>query len=152
MATPRKANPQTSVRPTQYKEEYVKQAYNLCLLGATTDDLARSFGVSTTTIENWMGKYPDFLGALKAGKEEADALVAKSLFKRAIGHSVPETKVFNNQGEIITHEVERHIPADTTAAIFWLKNRNPARWRDRVEQKVVVSDDFDELMGADDES
>ena len=104
VATPKKANPQTGGRPTQYKEEYVKQAYNLCLLGATTDDLARSFGVSTTTIENWMGKYPDFLGALKAGKEEADALVAKSLFKRANGHSVPETKVFNNQGEIITLE------------------------------------------------
>ncbi|MGL5391274.1 MAG: hypothetical protein ACRDA8_07860 [Shewanella sp.] len=139
-------------RPTQYKEEYVKQAYNLCLLGATNDDLARAFEVSGTTIDNWIAKHPEFIGALKAGREEADAVVAKSLYKRAIGHTVPETKVFNNQGEILTHEVEKHIPADTTAAIFWLKNRQPAKWRDRVEQKVVMSDDFDELMSADDES
>ena len=139
-------------RPTLYKPEYAEQAFKLCLLGATDESLANFFNVCVTTIDKWKLAHHEFVGALKAGKEDADALVAKSLFKRAIGHTVPETKVFNNQGEILTHEVEKHIPADTTAAIFWLKNRNPARWRDRVEQKVVVSDDFDELMGADDES
>lgn len=150
MAEPEKKNPRG--RPTAYKPEYAEQAFRLCLLGATDDDLAKFFHVSVTTIDNWKVAHSDFLVSLKSGKEDADALVAKSLFKRAIGHTVPETKVFNNQGEILTHEVEKHIPADTTAAIFWLKNRQPAKWRDRVEQKVVMSDDFDELMSADDES
>lgn len=150
MAEHEKKNPRG--RPTAYKPEYAEQAFRLCLLGATDDDLAKFFHVSVTTIDNWKVAHSDFLVSLKAGKEDADALVAKSLFKRAIGHTVPETKVFNNQGEILTHEVEKHIPADTTAAIFWLKNRQPAKWRDRVEQKVVMSDDFDELMSADDES
>ena len=49
-------------------------------------------------------------------------------------------------------EVDKHYPPDSTAAIFWLKNRQPKVWRDRVEQKVVLSEDFDEVMGADDQS
>ena len=138
-------------RPTDYRPEYDEQARKLCLLGATDKTLADFFNVSEQTINAWKHKHESFLESLKAGKQLADAQVSEKLFNRAIGYSHPEVKVFNNQGEILTHEVTKHYPPDSTAAIFWLKNRQPERWRDRVEQKITVSDDFDELMASDDE-
>ena len=155
MATPRKKKEehekQGNGRPTKYLPEYDEQARKLCLLGATDRALADFFGVAESSINEWKLKHPSFSESLKAGKQLADAQVAEKLFNRAMGYSHPETKVFNNQGEVLTHEVVKHCPPDSTAAIFWLKNRQPERWRDRVEQKVVMSEDFDELMGSDDE-
>lgn len=124
-------------RPTSYKAAFAGQAYKLCLLGATDADLARFFDVSATTIDNWKLAHPDFVGSLKAGKEEADAKVAKSLFRRALGYSHPAVKIItvprgNNDGSDVEQipYTERYAP-DTTAAIFWLKNRRPDVWRDR---------------------
>jgi len=139
-------------RPPKYKAEYAEQAKKLCLLGATDEAMANFFSVSISCIAKWKVAHPEFLYALKEGKQIADAEVANKLFNRAMGYNHIETKVFNNQGEIVTHDVMKHYAPDTTAAIFWLKNRQPAIWRDRVENKVVLSDDFDEVLGADDES
>ena len=122
-------------RPTKYKEEYAKQAEKICILGATDEFLADYFEVSVSTISNWKLDQPQFLEAIKKGKEEADAKVADALFNRAVGYAHPELKVFNNQGEIVTHECVKHYAPDPTAAIFWLKNRQPKVWRDKQEIK-----------------
>lgn len=118
-------------RPSKYKEEYTELAFKYCLLGATDERLAEFFDVSVASIDNWKVKHPEFLGALKAGKHEADATIAQSLYHRAKGYSHKETKVFNNQGEILTHEVDKHYPPDTAAAFIWLKNRGG--WKDKQE-------------------
>lgn len=120
-------------RPTKYKEEYAKQAEKICLLGATDEFLADYFEVCVATIANWKNDYPEFLDAIKRGKHDADQRVAESLFGRAVGYSHGETKVFNNQGEIVTYDVVKHYAPDPTAAIFWLKNRQPSQWRDKQE-------------------
>lgn len=117
-------------RPTRYRAEYAEQAETLCRLGATDKDLAGFFGVSEQTINAWKKKHPSFLESLNRFKRVADDEVERSLFQRANGYSHPETKVFNNNGEIVTHEVTRHYPPDATSMIFWLKNRKPADWRD----------------------
>lgn len=93
-------------RPSAFKSEFVEQAERLCLLGATDDELARVFGVSGTTMDNWKSAHLDFLGALKRGRAEADCAVARALYLKAVG-------------------------GDVTACIFWLKNRRPQSWRDR---------------------
>lgn len=137
-------------RPPIYRKEFVEQARKLCLLGATDEAIANFFEVSLSCIDKWKVAHPEFLRALKEGKQVADSLVADKLFNRALGYKHKELKVFNNQGEILTFECEKEYPPDTTAAIFWLKNRQPQLWRDRVEQKVVLSDDFDEVINSDD--
>ena len=59
--------------------------------------------------------------------------MASRLYKRAIGYEHDEDKIFNNQGEPLIVPTTKHVQPDTTAAIFWLKNRQPARWRDKQE-------------------
>ena len=99
-------------------------------LGATDTDLAKIFGVSDATIDNWKAQHPDFLGSLKAGKEEADARVERSLYSRAVGYSFNSEKIFcNKDGEVTRVPIVEHVPPDVTAQIFWLKNRDQ-RWRD----------------------
>lgn len=120
-------------RPTKYKEEYAKQAYKLCLLGSTDEDMADFFEVSKSTINNWKHDYPEFLDSIKRGKISADATVASRLYKRAIGYEHDEDKIFNNQGEPLIVPTKKHVQPDTTAAIFWLKNRQPKMWRDKQE-------------------
>lgn len=126
-------------RPTEYKESYNRQVEKLCLLGSTDKDIADFFEVSETTINNWKLKHPEFLESIKRGKISADANVASRLYKRAIGYEHDEDKIFNNNGEPLIVPTIKHVQPDTTAAIFWLKNRQPKMWRDKQEVDVTVS-------------
>ena len=118
--------------PTKYNDEFDEQAFKLCSLGAKNPQLADFFNVCESTIDNWRNEYPEFLGAVKSGKDKFDTgRVEGALIHRALGYDHSEQKVFNNQGEILTHDVTKHYPPDTAALIFWLKNRNPDRWRDK---------------------
>ena len=124
-------------RPTAYKPEYDVQGYKLCLLGATDKQLADFFGVKEQTINNWKKAHESFFVSLKAGKEQADAMVANSLFKRATGYKAKAVK-FAQQDGVFTDAkeyIEEYAP-DTTACIFWLKNRRPDLWRDKVQQEL----------------
>ena len=128
-------------RPTDYKDEYVEQAYNYCLLGATDAELAIFFGVCVATINNWKNEHPEFLDALKNGKEMADARVAKALFSRATGYSCPDVDIKMYEGEIIETPVIKHYPPDATSMIFWLKNRQPDKWREKREPVEIDAED-----------
>lgn len=125
-------------RRSIYKAEYANIAKNLCLLGATDEEIASAFLVSETTVNNWKKKYIEFSLALKEGKQIADAKVAQSLFNRALGYSHEEDKIFNDQGVPLIVPTVKHYPPDTTAAIFWLKNRQPAKWREKQEVETTL--------------
>lgn len=120
-------------RPTDYKPDYCDQGYKLCLLGATDKDMAEFFEVDESTINNWKLAHPEFLESIKKGKQLADATVADRLFKRATGYEHEEVDVKMYMGNIIKTDLTKHYPPDTTAAIFWLKNRQKDKWRDRQE-------------------
>lgn len=133
-------------RPTDYKPEYAAQAEKLCELGATDAQIADFFGVSTRTVYRWKATQTSFSQALKVGKTHADNQVQRSLYQKAVGHDVVETqaiKVKDSEGNetVEVVEVTRHIPAETTACIFWLKNRLPNAWRDKVEHNHKVDDE-----------
>lgn len=126
-------------RPTKYKPEYDAQAAKLCRrLGATNADLAEFFDVSHATIDNWLAAHPSFLGAVKDARAEADAIVEKSLYRRAIGYEHSAVKIFMPAGatEPVYAPYTEHYPPETTAGIFWLKNRKPDQWREK--QDVTV--------------
>lgn len=120
-------------RPSSYKPEYNEQALKLCRLGATDKELADFFGVTEQTLNNWKTAHPDFFESLKAGKQLSDAEVADKLYKRATGYSHPAVKIIQVAGEVRHEPYIEHYPPDTTACIFWLKNRQPAKWRDKSE-------------------
>lgn len=133
-AAPRKSAPKKPGRPSSYKAEYAEQAIKLCRLGATDKELGDFFDVSEQTINTWKKAHPEFLESIKAGKALADAEVADKLFKRATGYEHNAVKISSSPDgrEHVTEFVERY-PPDTTAMIFWLKNRRPDLWRDRID-------------------
>jgi len=124
-------------RPSKYRTEYAEQAYKLCLLGATDKDMASFFDVNEDTINEWKKTHEEFSESLKRGKLEADAVIASKLYHRAKGYEHPEDKIFNDQGVPLVVPTIKHYPPDTTAAIFWLKNRQPKQWRDKQEVESV---------------
>lgn len=141
-------------RKSAYKEEYVQLAENYSLLGATDKEMADFFGVTERTLNQWKKEYPEFLQSLKKGKNIADANVASKLYNRAIGYDYEEkhfeTKPSKKDAppELVeAKRIKKHVPADTTAAIFWLKNRQPEKWRDRkeVDANVNLSDELESM-------
>ncbi|HEY6019853.1 MAG TPA: helix-turn-helix domain-containing protein [Candidatus Paceibacterota bacterium] len=125
-------------RPSKYKAEYVQSAAKLCRLGATDRDIADFFEVNEATLHRWKLAHPEFSESLKRSKDELDAQVERSLYQRATGYSHRSEKVFQFQGAIVRAETVEHYAPDPTSMIFWLKNRQPEKWRDRRE---VLSDD-----------
>lgn len=116
-------------RPEKYKDEYVKQAAIACKLGATDADLAEMFSVTQRTINYWKSNYEEFANALVLGKAPADERVKSSLYHRATGYSHPEDDIRVIDGQIVITPTIKHYPPDTTACIFWLKNRLPDEFR-----------------------
>ena len=122
-------------RPTAYLPAYVEQARRLAMLGLTDAEMAEFFSVSERTLNTWKKAHPDFLQSLKAGKIEADTHVAAGLYQSAIGgHIVTETREQEGPDGSVTRTTEtKQVPPNVTAQVFWLKNRQPARWRDKQE-------------------
>ena len=114
--------------------------------GLTDIQIAQNIGISKDTFYEWKKRFPDFADSLKKTKEIADRNVENALYNRACGgiqtlkkpHKV-KREYFDEMGrkcyqeEIITVDEQIYIPGDTTAQIFWLKNRKPDTWRDKQE-------------------
>ena len=119
-------------RPSRYREEFADQARKLCRLGATDKELADFFGVDVATVNRWKLQHAGFCDALKDGKAAADAEVADRLYQRALGFSHADTKILQHDGTPVIVPTVKHYPPDVVACIFWLKNRRPDLWRDKV--------------------
>ena len=96
----------------------------------TQQQIANNLGISIDTLIENKKKYSEFNNALKKGKEVIDFEVENALLKRALGYEYEEETYENG---ILTKKVKKQVPPDTTAQIFWLKNRKPNTWKDKVE-------------------
>lgn len=140
-------------RPTKYREEYNEQAYKLCLLGHTDEELASFFEIATSTLYEWKLEYPNFSESIRKGKDIADGEVTQSLYKSALGYSHPDVDIKVIDGCIVETPLIKHYPPNPTSMVFWLKNRQSKKWRDKqvtehegsIEVKPVkISELFDE--------
>lgn len=127
-------------RPTKYKAEYNEQVYKLCLLGATDKELADILNIAESTLNDWKNTFPEFSESIKKGKEKADAEVAEKLFHRAKGYEHEDEYITQYQGEPVVVPIIKHYPPDTAAAIFWLKNRQRDKWRDKQDLEIAGKD------------
>ena len=98
--------------------------------GLTQQQIADNLGINVDTLIEYKKKYTDFSEALKKGKEVVDIEVENALLKRALGYKYDEVTYENG---VETKRVTKEVQPDTTAQIFWLKNRKPNNWKDRVE-------------------
>ena len=124
--------------------------------GLTNEQIANNIGINVKTLYDWKNKKSDICNALKKGKEVVDIEVENALLKRALGYSYKEVtkeQVKNpttGQYEMmITKEVTKEVQPDTTAQIFWLKNRKPGKWRDKVvdtENEEAITNATDILV------
>lgn len=117
----------------KYHPAFAELAYKHCLLGATPKHVASLLRVDDSTVYRWMEAHPEFAAAIDQGREDADANVARSLYKKATGYTHQAVKVFQYQGQPVVVPYTEIVPPDTEAAKFWLKNRQPEMWKDKVE-------------------
>lgn len=138
-------------RPSKYKPEFAKEAAKLCALGATDAQLADFFEVSVSTVNLWKVQHPAFSESIKVPKAQADERVEQSLFRRAMGYEHDEVDIRVIDHALVQTPIRKYYPPDSTAMIFWLKNRKPGEWRDKQEHEhsgsvTVVASPLDERL------
>lgn len=114
--------------------------------GLTNEQIAKNIGISRKTLQEWINKYSDIRDALKKGKEVVDIEVENALLKRALGYEYEEVKTLieevDGKKKKKVEKVTRHVPADVSAGIFWLRNRKGFVWsnRDAIEAKRIEAE------------
>lgn len=138
-------------RPTDYEEAFAEQAAKLCTLGATDDEMADFFGIHRSTLYRWKLDHPEFCDSIKSAKSAADERVERSLYQKATGYNVTEEvavkiKVGQHEEKVEVVEVNKHVPAETAAAIFWLKNRRKDDWRDKQDVEHGLTGELADIL------
>ena len=133
-------------RPSKFGTLDLAKVEKLAQRGWKDDEMAEFFGVNPDTWHEWKKVHPEFSEALRDWKIEADSRVERSLYERATGYSHPEDKIFNDDGEPLIVPTVKHYPPDTTAAIFWLKNRQKKKWRDKQDVDVSFTEALEQAI------
>lgn len=119
------------------KEENLQKIQEWALQGHRHEDIAKCMGINVSTLYAWCNAHKEIYEALKTTKDFADVQIENSLYKKAMGYNVVLHKQkVTKDGIVVNYEEEQHIPADTIAQIFWLKNRKPNDWREKVVAEV----------------
>ena len=119
--------------------------------GLTDELICKKIGIGARTFYEWMERFPQMAQAIKKGKAPVDIQVENALLKKALGYEYEETiteveELAGGHQKKHIRKVTKHCPPDTTAQIFWLKNRRPERWRDKVEQVQTVGNELLESL------
>lgn len=144
---------ETGKRGRPHEDTYAKyvqgreeEIIEYCERGADLRGLAELLGCGLTTVNKLKHDYPQFKELIKKGGDVADDKVISMLYRRAIGYEAEETctevKVSPDGSAQTTYvkKTKKHIPPDTTAAIFWLKNRRREEWSDKQDISVETDE------------
>lgn len=145
MARPSKYETHVAPRLTEI-EDWVRN-------GATDKEIADRLRISEDSFYEYKKRFSEFSESLKKSKDFVDAQVENALLERALGGKVTlkrpfkvKRNVFENgrrieeKEEIVLADYEEYVTPDTTAQIFWLKNRRPEQWRDKPVQEEDSED------------
>ena len=102
--------------------------------GLIDEQIAQNMGISYSTFREWKKKFSALSAVLKKSKDVVDRQVENALFKSAIGFEYEEETV-TNAGDVVA--VRKYSKPNTTAQIFWLKNRKRNQWTDKSEVDVT---------------
>ena len=112
--------------------------------GLNDEQIADKIGIKRQTLYDWKKKYSVFSDTLKQSKEVVDREVENSLFKSAVGYYLDEERI-DSEGNV--YKVRRFVPPNTTAQIFWLKNRKPNEWRDKKQTELTGANGGNLVIG-----
>ena len=105
-------------------------------LGLNDDQIAKNLGIGCTALYDYKNKYPEFAEAIKRGKDVAIYEVENALYKTACGFYYEEEEL-TKSGQVVT--LKKYAKPNTTAQIFFLKNKKPEEWRDKREVQADVT-------------
>lgn len=128
-----KRGPKPKPPPCATDPRIVKAAAKMAELGATDIEIAQALDIGLRTLFRWRHQDEAFARAISAGKDMADERVVRSLYARANGYSHEAVKFHVIDGQVVQTPYIEHVPPDTVAGIFWLKNRRPGEWRNTPE-------------------
>lgn len=117
--------------------------------GLSDEQIASNLNINRCSLYEYKKKYPEFAEVLRRGKDEADMAVVNSLYRSATGFTYYE-ETTNTIGDVVV--IQKYAKPNTTAIIFWLKNRMGEQWKDKqeikqdIQQTVMFSgeDDLDD--------
>lgn len=141
--------PRPNGRPSGYRPFYAEEARALFSQGFTDQEVADYFGVEYHRINIWAKQYPEFRSAIKIGKEATDDRVERTMYQRAVGFRYRAQKVMVVDKKVEVVEYMEQVLPDTTACIFWLKNRRPDLWRDVHKMEHSRTSEYAKLSDAD---
>lgn len=107
--------------------------------GLLDKEIAERIGITADTLSVWKRKNEHLRTVLSTNRDISDAAAESALFKRVLGYPATETieELDPDTGKLrVTKRITKHIPPDTSAIQFYLKNRRPMEWRDRRELEV----------------
>lgn len=130
-------------RPTDFNPEAATKIIERFKAGDTDVQAAEIIGKHFNTIRNWRKKYQEFLFATNEAKAEANALIESSTFINGMGYDYTE-QVVTKDGLV---EVRKHARGDQRAREYWLNNRDPKRWKNRVEIQSDIKDILNVVAG-----
>lgn len=105
--------------------------------GLTNEQIAGNLNIGKTTFYKMLKEHSELSELLKKGKEDIDYQVENALLKRALGYEYTETiKEIKENGNKIIKKTTKQVAPDVTAQIYWLNNRKPKQWRNKIENKT----------------
>lgn len=117
-------------------EEGLSKIAEWAELGLTDAQISKNIGISRSTLSQWKLDFQDIADTLRDSKEVADSIIENALYKSAIGYMYDEVTQEREPGTgvmVTSKIITKHVTPNTSAQIFWLKNRKPDMWKDRRE-------------------
>jgi hypothetical protein len=122
-------------KENDYKPEYAELAALLVsVYGSTPTELGKVFGVNPSAIVMWINRHADFRSAIEDATRNTNIRVMARLFRQCMGYKIKTERLFydGRRGKLVKGIYTEHKQPETSAMIFWLKNRMPEKWQDKM--------------------